>query len=149
MQSLYEWDFREGIDIDKIIKRNVENFKDDCDKEFIVKNIKGIVKYIKEIDKNIAECAPEWPIEQIAVIDKTILRLAVYEMLYNKDIPPKVVINEAVELAKTYGGENSSKFINGVLGTLFKSDERYQQEGGEDISLLELYKKGKEDGKKE
>lgn len=140
MQSLYEWDFRHEDKIDDIVKRNVDNFKEDCDKDFILDNIKGIGKKIDEIDKIIADSAPEWPIEQIAVIDKTILRMAVYELSFNADVPPKVVINEAVELAKTYGGENSSKFVNGVLGTLFRNDDRYQAEGGEDVTLLEIQK---------
>jgi N utilization substance protein B len=140
MQSLYEWDFRHEDKIDDIVKRNVDNFKEDCDKDFILDNIKGISKKIDEIDKIIADSAPEWPIEQIAVIDKTILRMAVYELSFNADVPPKVVINEAVELAKTYGGENSSKFVNGVLGTLFRNDDRYQAEGGEDVTLLEIQK---------
>jgi len=140
MQSLYEWDFNQDKNINDIVKRNIENFKEDCDKEFVLNATGGIIKNLKKIDKTIEDSAPEWPIEQIAVIDKTILRLAVFELELEKDIPPKVVINEAVELAKSYGGENSSKFINGVLGTLFRMDERYQEEGGEDITLLELNK---------
>lgn len=140
MQSIYEWDFRPELDIKKIIKRNIENFKEDCDKEFIQEIINGITKNLKQIDRIIGQSAPEWPVEQIAVIDKTILRIAVYELIFKKEVPPKVVINEAVELAKSYGSENSSKFVNGVLGTLFRKDERYQKEGGEEISLLELQK---------
>jgi len=144
MQSLYEWDFRQDKNIDDIVKRNIENFQEDCDKEFILEAISGISKHINDIDKTISDSAPEWPIEQIAVIDKTILRLAVYELNFEKQIPPKVVINEAVELAKSYGGENSSKFVNGVLGTLFKVDDRYQEEGGEDITLLDIHKKSQQ-----
>ena len=140
MQSLYEWDFRQDINIDDIVDRNISNFKEDCDQTFIREAIKGIINNVKKIDNIISESAPEWPIDQIAVIDKTILRLAVYELNFKKDIPPKVVINEAVELAKTYGGENTSKFVNGVLGTLFRKDDRYQSEGGADITLLDLQK---------
>ena len=145
MQSLYEWDFKKGeFDISKIMKRNIANFKEDCDKEFVKNNLLGIIKNIKEIDKVIEECAPEWPIEQIAVIDKTILRLSVFELTHEKNIPPKVVINEAVELAKSYGSESSSKFVNGVLGTLFKSDSRYKEEGKKDeeekVNLIDLNK---------
>jgi N utilization substance protein B len=66
--------------------------------------------------------APEWPLEQIARIDRNILRLGLYELLYRADsVPPKVAINEAVELAKAFGSDNSSKFINGVLGTAFRT----------------------------
>jgi N utilization substance protein B len=142
MQTLYEWDFKSKkiSDIDNISKRNIDNFKEDCDKEFILDNIKGIVENVDEIDKTISKSAQEWPLDQIAVIDKTILRIAVYELMYAKNIPPKVVINEAVELAKSYGSENSSKFINGVLGTLFKTDSRYEKEGKkqEDVNLIDL-----------
>jgi len=142
MQTLYEWDFKskKKDDIDKISKRNIDNFKEDCDKNFILENIKGIVNNVDEIDKTISKSAPEWPLDQIAVIDKTILRIAVYELMYAKNIPPKVVINEAVELAKSYGSENSSKFINGVLGTLFKTDSRYEKEGKkqEEVNLIDL-----------
>lgn len=149
MQSLYEWDFRQDKNIDNIINRNIDNFKEDCDKEFIHEIIGGIIKNIDKLDKTISESAPEWPIEQIAVIDKTILRIAIYELMFKKDIPPKVAINEAVELAKTYGGENTSKFVNGVLGTLFRSDDRYQLEGGEDVTLLEIQQKPASMKKKE
>jgi len=128
MQSLYEWDFRPEIDINKIVQRNIENFKEDCDQEFIHKIIGGVEKNLKKIDQIISKSAPEWPIEQIASIDKTILRLSVYELIFDREVPPRVVINEAVELAKAYGGENSFKFVNGVLGTLFKNDPRYKEE---------------------
>lgn len=149
MQSLYEWDFRnDKINISQIIKRNINNFKEDCDKEFIKKSIKEIMENLPEIDKIIIQAAPEWPIEQIAVIDKTILRIAVYELSIIKDVPPKVAINEAVELAKSYGSENSSKFVNGVLGNLYKKDSRYKnEEMAEEINLLSLGQK-KESEKK-
>ena len=120
MQSLYEWDFRNDVKLDTIIERIIYNFKEDCDKEYIVKIFNGIKDNITKIDEIIAGAAPEWPIEQIAIVDKTILRIAVYELVISKDVPPKVVINEAVELAKSYGSENSLKFINGVLGALYK-----------------------------
>jgi len=73
-----------------------------------------------ELDAIIVPIAPEWPINQIARVDRNVLRMGVWELKYGVDAPPKVVINEAVELAKAFGGENSSKFINGVLGTVFK-----------------------------
>jgi N utilization substance protein B len=71
----------------------------------------------------IGPVAPEWPIEQIARMDRVILRIGVYELTRDKSVPPKVVINEAVELAKAFGGDNSSKFINGVLGTILRNQE--------------------------
>jgi N utilization substance protein B len=66
----------------------------------------------------LAELAPEWPVDQIAVIDRNILRIAIYELLFDMDTPPKVAINEAVELAKTFGSDSSPRFVNGVLGSL-------------------------------
>lgn len=145
MQTLYEWDFKQDINVNEILKRNIDIFKKDCDKDFIFDSVGGIIKNIKKIDSIISESAPEWPIEQIAVIDKVILRIAIYELIFQREVPPKVVINEAVELAKSYGGENSSKFVNGVLGTLFRKDDRYQKEGGEDITLLEIHQKSQKD----
>lgn len=136
MQSLYEWDFKnKEVNIEDILQRNIDNFIEDCDPDFIKKNAMGVSQNIDKIDEIIKKTAPEWPLDQIAVIDKTILRLSIYELAFQKEIPPKVVINEAVELAKSYGSESSSKFINGVLGTLFKSDERFKEEGKEEINI--------------
>lgn len=128
MQTLYEWDFRPKGDIAEIKNRNIENYHEEIDKEYIDGAIKKTIVNLKNIDEKITNAAPEWPLEQIAAIDKTILRLAVYEILYTKDIPPKVAINEAVELGKTFGGENSSKFINGVLGTVYRQSPRYKED---------------------
>jgi len=125
MQTLYEWDFRPKSDMAEIKKRNIDNYQEDADQEYIDLTIKGVQKKQKEIDKQIAQAAPEWPLEQIASIDKTILRISIYEILYSNDVPPKVAINEAVELGKTFGGQNSSKFINGVLGTVYRSSSKY------------------------
>ena len=125
MQTLYECDFRSKSDIEEIKKRNISNYHEDADTEYIDTTISGIQENQNVIDEKIAKTAPEWPLEQIASIDKTILRIAVYEILYSKDIPPKVAINEAVELGKTFGGQNSSKFINGVLGTVYRKSPKY------------------------
>lgn len=128
MQSLYEFDFRPDADILEIAKRNISAYDEECDIEYIESYLSGILDKINEIDKIISKSAPEWPINQIATIDKTILRVAIYELLFAKEIPPKVIINEAVEIAKIYGSENSSKFVNGVLGTLYKEDSRYNDD---------------------
>jgi len=141
MQSIFEWDFRHEIDIFIIAKRNIEAFDEECDTEYIDISLKGITDNLEKIDEIICKSAPEWPIDQIAVIDKAILRVAIYELIFEHEIPPKVVINEAVELAKTYGSENSFKFINGVLGTLFKQDDRFNELTKEEqITLLDLNK---------
>lgn len=128
MQSLYEWDFHPGSDAMEITHRVMKPVEKDVDIEYLDRVVKGAVKSVDEIDQLITKAAPEWPLEQISVIDKSILRLAGYELLKDKDIPPKVAINEAVEIAKTFGGENSSKFINGVLGTLYRQSDRYTEE---------------------
>ncbi len=127
MQSLYEWDFRQELDIDTIAKRNVSQFDAETDGDYITSSIHGVMKNISKIDPLIQKAAPEWPIDQIAVIDKTVLRLATYELLIAREVPPKVVINEAVELAKAFGSDNSSKFINGVLGTLYRQSDLPQE----------------------
>ena len=124
MQTLYEVDFRETSDLEEVLKRNVEEYDAKVDDKFIRSLVKGIQADVTNLDKQVSSAAPEWPIEQIALIDKAILRLAIYELTKSKEVPPKVVINEAVELAKQFGGENSSKFINGVLGTIYEKIEK-------------------------
>lgn len=128
MQILYEWDFRQDANLQDIIRRNISLFADVVDREYIVSSVEGTKRYLDEIDQAIIKVAPDWPIEQVAHIDKAILRLAIYEILHNEDIPPKVAINEAVELAKTFGNDNSSKFVNGVLGTIYRNSPRYRPE---------------------
>ena len=118
MQTLYEYYFREDADLDEILSRNVNEYLDKIDADFIKSLVLGVKKNHDEIEKLISMSAPEWPIEQISLIDKTILGISIYELKYAKDVPPKVSINEAVELAKQFGSDNSSKFINGVLGNV-------------------------------
>ena len=124
LQSLYEWDFYgRKNDLSAIIERNILEFAPGIDEpEFIWKLVKGIVEQMEKLDKIIVKAAPEWPVEQIAIIDRNALRLGLYELLYAdpNEVPPKVAINEAIEIAKNYGGPNSGKFINGVLGTVYK-----------------------------
>lgn len=123
MQSLYEWDFnnRQGT-LDDIVKHNIEQFGPGMeDPAFIFDLSKGVLDNLQKIDEIITQTAPEWPLEQITVIDRNILRLGIFELLFAKQVPPKVAINEAVELGKAFGGESSGKFVNGVLGTLYKN----------------------------
>lgn len=120
MQTLFEYDFREGSSIDEIKARNINEYSEAADSDFVENLVDGAIKNINTIDQEISEAAPEWPIDQISLIDKSILRLAIYELFHNTEVPHKVVINEAVELGKQFGSENSSKFINGVLGTVFE-----------------------------
>ena len=110
-------------DIDEILARNIERYEDTVDdKAFIESLVHGVTKDRDELDALIQPIAPEWPIGQIARVDRTILRMAMYELRECADIvPPKVAINEAVELAKAFGSDNSSKFVNGVLGTAYRT----------------------------
>jgi N utilization substance protein B len=129
LQTLYEQDFRreagdDSFDLNEVLDRNIERYDETIDdKTFIKQLVEGVDKYQEDIDNIVRPVAPEWPIEQIARIDRIILRMGVYELIYEEDVPPKVAINEAVELAKAFGGENSSKFVNGVLGTVLRSRE--------------------------
>lgn len=128
LQSLYEYEFRTQsndttVDIDEILTRNLDRYEAAIeDKAFVTALVKGVLKIQDDIDAQIAPIAPDWPIDQIARIDRNILRIGVYELLHQAEIvPPKVAINEAVELAKAFGSDNSSKFVNGVLGTAYRT----------------------------
>lgn len=129
LQSLYERDFRlecqdDAFKMDEVLVRNIQRYQDTIeDRHFIEQLVNGVVEKQDELDGVLQPIAPEWPIAHIARMDRIVLRIGAYELLYNQDVPPKVVINEAVELAKAFGGENSSKFINGVLGTVLRNQE--------------------------
>lgn len=127
LQSLYEWDFYDRkSDLVKIVDRNLNEFAPGIDEpEFVWKIVKGVVEHRTAIDKIIEKAAPDWPLSRIANIDRNTLRIGLYELLYAdpEEVPPKVAINEAIELAKTYGGPNSRRFINGVLGTVYREME--------------------------
>lgn len=129
LQTLYEQDFRQeagdsSFDVSEVLDRNVHRYRETIDDiEFIESLIGGVIKHQKELDEVLQPLAPEWPISQIARMDRVVLRMGAYELLHAEDVPPKVVINEAVELAKAFGGDNSSKFINGVLGSLLRQKE--------------------------
>ena len=123
MQAVYEWNFRPDSDFKEIFDRSINEFKNDIDHLFVKKIILGIKNNKKDIDAEIEKCAPEWPIDQISCVDKSILEVSIFELLHSADVPPKVAINEAVELAKQFGGDNSSKFINGVLGAVYLNNK--------------------------
>ena len=128
LQTLYEYEFRkesndDSAHSDEILKRNLERYETAIDDtKFVETIVDGVLKEQQDIDGQIQPIAPDWPIEQIARVDRTILRIGIYELLHQaKVVPPKVAINEAVELAKAFGSDNSSKFVNGVLGTAFRT----------------------------
>lgn len=146
MQSLYEWDFESSLvdvpsqnalkfdkeKLTEILRDDLAEYAEgleDC--SFAEDLVFGVFDNMKEIDSLIGKLAPEWPIEQVTIINRNVLRIGIYELKFGKreDVPPKVAINESIELAKTFGGRSSGKFINGVLGSLYKEIE------GEDIEL--------------
>jgi transcription antitermination protein NusB len=146
LQTLYEEEFRiecedKAFKLKDVLERNIKRYADMVDdREFIEQLVAGVDTKKSELDILLQPIAPDWPIEQIARMDRLVLRIGAYELVHNKDVPPKVVINEAVELAKAFGGENSSKFINGVLGTLLR-----QQEGKDGDSSVMKVKKSKDE----
>ncbi len=127
LQSLYEWDFYDKkTDLAEILERNLSEFGPGIDEpEFAWRLLKGLVDHMPKIDEVIKTYANEWPLDQIAIVDRNILRIGLYELIYadKNEVPPKVAINEAIEIAKNYSGQNSPRFINGVLGTVYKELE--------------------------
>ena len=127
LQSLYEYELRTqandpDVDLNVIVAKNIEPYEKALgDTEFVYNLARNVSENFETLDAALAPMAPEWPISSIAAIDRNVLRMGLYELSECRDsIPPKVAINEAVELAKAFGSENSSKFVNGVLGTAFK-----------------------------
>jgi len=124
MQSLYQWDFRNKNPKNLLngLKQNIQEFGIGLDNEnieFIKKTFDGVIKKIKEIDTKIEEYSPDWTLEQMALVDRNVLRIGVFELYFNKEIPAKVAINEAIEIAKSFGGHSSGKFVNGILGAMY------------------------------
>ena len=126
LQTLYEQDFRHDAGdadakVEEILARNIQRYKAMVDDQaFIKRLVLGAAKASEALDAILQPLAPEWPVDQIARMDRTILHMGLWELQNSEDVPPKVVINEAVELAKAFGGDNSSKFVNGVLGTFYR-----------------------------
>lgn len=129
LQALFEWSFN-STDIEELVKRDAREYvqidqknenNTPIDEPLALSLTKGVTQNLEVIDKIIEASAPEWPINQIAKVDLEILRISIFELYISRSVPPKVAIDEAIELAKEYGGENSSKFVNGVLGTVVKN----------------------------
>lgn len=119
MQTLFAYEFRAGVDPVKTLQVSCSVFSDKL-KDLVFANelLNGVLKEQTELGKIMQEEAPEWPIERIAPVDRAILEIGIYEIIFSKDVPPIVAINEAIEIAKSYGDTNSAKFINGVLSTV-------------------------------
>lgn len=123
LQTLYEYDTAHH-DVDTVLQRHMDERRlSSRVAEYAGELAHGVLEHLEAIDNTIQEVAPEWPIAQMARIDKNILRLAIYEILYNTAVPAKAAINEAVELAKLFGGDASSRFVNGVLGAIYTSSQ--------------------------
>lgn len=123
LQTLYQWDFhgQPAGAWQTIVRDNVREFAPDfSDVDFTRRICQGVAEHMVEIDKLIITYAPQWPLEQITMVDRNVLRIGIFELKYTNDIPPKVAINEAIELAKAFGGDSSGRFVNGVLGAIFK-----------------------------
>ncbi len=163
MQSLFEWDFngKDPQQLALVVDRNKKEFGPGLDEEyeFIDRLVQGVVENLEKIDVIIEKAAPAWPIAQITAVDRAVLRLGLYELLFGarEEVPPKVAINEAIELAKAFGGESSGKFVNGVLGTVYREigepgkeypthDELEKQREEEKAKETERVSVGKEQG---
>ncbi|MEO6077680.1 MAG: transcription antitermination factor NusB [Candidatus Andersenbacteria bacterium] len=131
LQTLFEWDMRaqEADKLKSIAVHNIDEFAPGLDDtDFIFSLIYGVRDHIEQIDALIVQSAPDWPLEQLTTVDRNVLRIGIFELTIANapDVPPKVAINEAIELAKTFGGPSSGKFVNGVLGTIYKNIEANQ-----------------------
>lgn len=150
MQTLFEWDFQNNDNsiLESALKTNLDEFGPGLENvHFIEELLKGVANKHKLLDEIIEKAAPDWPIGKIAAVDRNVLRLGLYELIFGdrEQVPPKVAINEAIELAKSYGGENSGKFINGVLGAIYremgepgKDDIRKKKVKKEPVNLEDL-----------
>jgi N utilization substance protein B len=119
LQTLYEYDIAHHDPMEVLPRHAEERHLHPKVVEYANELVLGVRDHLVDIDAHIQSAAREWPLQQMARIDKNILRLAIYEILFNNTVPAKAAINEAVELAKTFGSDTSSRFINGVLGTIF------------------------------
>ena len=129
LQTLFAWDFngKKDQDIERLTAENFANFAPNFDDGGFVRDlVAGVRDNVSKIDKFIVKYATEWPLDQITTVDRNILRLGIFELLYTV-VPPRVVINEAIEIAKSFGGDSSGKFVNGVLGALYNDEPEIQK----------------------
>lgn len=140
MQALYELDTTEHVPEEVLVRLFDEPVSEAGGAEplsvdarsFARELVEGSLAHKAELDEVITKSAPKWPIEQMSKVDKNILRLAIFEILFDNKVPLKAAINEAVELGKRFGSDDSSRFINGVLGTVATAQPtvRKQQKAG-------------------
>jgi N utilization substance protein B len=118
LQALYELDATHHDPVVVVDRRLEEDATPTGAREYVSHLVSLVLSHQAEVDAQIVAAAPAWPLDLMSSVDKSVLRLAIAEMLYQRDVPVKVAINEAVELAKTFGHDSSPKFVNGVLGTI-------------------------------
>ena len=131
VQALFAADMTGALTLERVEgaladqDRSLEKGGDE--RPFTLELIRGVIANREALDGIIEKAAPDWPIDKVAPIDRTVLRLGLYEVLFgnNVEVPPKVALNEAVELAKTFGGDTSGSFVNGVLGTVYREREEH------------------------
>jgi N utilization substance protein B len=127
LQALYEIDIV-GHTVGEVLQERINDAElDESQAEFVIQIVSEIWPMVNTLDQFIAEHAPEWPLDQVATIDRNILRIALWEFAVYGKTPMKVAINEAVELAKVYGSDSTPRFVNGVLGSLSNRQNEIQQ----------------------
>ncbi len=140
LQTLFEWDFNnKKPDYKSLLEKNIKNSEQELKEiQFTENLISNIMEKIEEIDEIIKKYAPEWPIQKITIIDRNILRIGIYELYFNNEIPPKVAIDESIELSKSFGGDSSYRFINGVLGSIYKDLNKSAEDTSKKLKDIKL-----------
>jgi N utilization substance protein B len=130
MQTIFELDFNKKDSPEIVLERMLKEFAPKLtETDYAYKTLKGIFRHRKEILEIIQKYAPQWPVEKIAKIDRAVLEIGVYEIMFNREIPNVVAINEGVEIAKHFGDNNSPKFINGVLSSVMTNCKKTKTNG--------------------
>lgn len=128
LQILYEVD-QSTHPIGKVLQDHSEDYQEnDAVFSFSTRIINGVYPLVNLLDDQLAKYAPEWPVDQVAIIDRNILRIALWELVFEPETPIKVVINEAIELGKIYGSDSTPRFVNGVLGSLVENQNTIRQQ---------------------
>ena len=130
VQILYEWDFYHHNDerLGRIMTARLEPYElEKEDRQFVDHLVKGVQGLLSQIDKILQKAAPQWSVERMSLVDRNILRLGIFELL-SDDVPPRVAINEAIELGKDFSGPTAGKFVNGVLGTIYEEMKKVKEE---------------------
>lgn len=153
MQTLYQADFNNNLsfkETEGILDYQIVEISSGYDNtDFVNHLVKNVLEYQEQIDAIIEKYAPEWPLDKITLVDRNILRIGVWELVFDDSIPPKVSINEAIEIAKTFGGDSSGKFVNGVLGAIFADYKEELEEKHKVWRIENDYKPKKKKDKKD